>query len=137
VPEITGQVHHLNLSVSDLERSAGWYGELFDLHELVRLSDEGGAWSKVILRHGSGLLVGLTQHDRNDGAPFAEWQSGMDHVALSVPRVDDLQDWLARLDDAGVERSEIKATPLGMLVTIRDPDNIQIELYAPHQPARS
>ena len=32
----------------------------------------------------------------------------------------------------GVGRSEIKETPLGTLITLRDPDNIQLELYAPN-----
>ena len=134
MPEISGAVHHVNLSVSDLERSAVWYRDLLGLSELARLSDPDGAWSKVILTHPSGLLVGLTQHSRNDGAPFAEWLSGVDHLALTVPTAEDLAAWLPRLASLGVEASEIKTTPLGSLITIRDPDNIQMELYAPRKP---
>lgn len=133
--EITGSVHHLNLSVSDLERSSGWYQRLLGLSELTRLSAEDGSWSKVLLRHPSGLLVGLTQHRRNDAQPFDEWRCGVDHVALAVTDVDALRAWEARLDELGVVRSPIKTTPLGSLITIRDPDNIQLELYAP-DPAR-
>ncbi|HZT67107.1 MAG TPA: VOC family protein [Acidimicrobiales bacterium] len=132
MPEITGAVHHVNLSVSDLERSAAWYSELFGLKELARLSDPDGAWSKVILQHHSGLLIGLTQHSRNGAAPFSEILCGVDHVALTVPSPDDLSAWIPRLGTLGIESSAVKTTPLGLLVTIRDPDNIQIELYCPH-----
>lgn len=130
--EITGSVHHINMSVSDLDRSAQWYQQIFSLTELTRISAEDGAWSKVILRHPGGLLVGLTQHKRNDAEPFAEWRCGVDHVALVVPDANTLDAWEVRLDETGVNRSAIKTTPLGSLITIRDPDNVQIELYAPN-----
>ncbi len=130
--EITGAVHHVNLSVSDLERSTHWYQELFGLSELARLEADDASWPKVILRHPAGLLIGLTEHRRNDAAPFAEWRSGFDHIALAVTDLDELEAWAARLDGEGIARSAIKTTPLGSLITIWDPDNIQLELYAPH-----
>ena len=83
------------------------------------------------LRHSSGLLIGLTQHARNDSKPFAEWFTGFDHIALCVADTDELCAWESRLKAMGIEASEIKTTPLGSLITVRDPDNIQIELYAP------
>lgn len=129
--EITGAVHHINLSVTDLDRSTQWYQELFGLTEVARLADDDGAWSKVILRHPAGLLVGLTQHRRNDSVPFDESRTGFDHVALAVANRDALTSWESRLDERGITRSPIKTTPLGSLITIRDPDNTQLELYAP------
>lgn len=131
--EITGAVHHLNLSVTDLERSVAWYSQLFGLTTLVRLDDDEHEFSKVILRHPSGLLVGLTAHRANPGDPFDERRSGVDHVALRVPAAPALAAWIDQLDRHGVEHSEIKTTPLGQLIVLRDPDNIQLELYAPTQ----
>ena len=127
--DITGAVHHINLSVSDLDRSERWYRELLGLTELARMKADDGAWSKVILRHAGGLLVGLTQHERNDAAPFEEWRCGVDHVALAVADDEALQQWSARLDEMGVEHSPVKSTPIGSLITVRDPDNIQLELF--------
>lgn len=129
--DITGDVHHINLSVSDLDRSADWYQQLFGLTELTRFTADNDSWSKVILRHPAGLLLGLTQHQRNDEAPFTEWHCGVDHVALTVSDTDALHGWLSRLDELDIEHSPVKTTPLGALITIRDPDNIQLELYAP------
>ncbi|HAM01962.1 MAG TPA: glyoxalase [Acidimicrobiaceae bacterium] len=132
MPEITGSVHHINVSVSDLERSRDWYQGLFGLQELARVSDQAGAWSKVILRHPSGLLFGLTMHVMNDSKPFSEWLCGFDHVALTVESSEAVRLWSARLKELGIDASEIKTTPLGSLITFRDPDSIQFELFAPH-----
>ncbi len=132
--DITGSVHHVNLSVTDLGRSAAWYADVFGLEQLVKLDDEHGAWSKVILRHPSGLLVGLTAHAANPGDRFDERRTGLDHVALAVADDHALAAWEHRLEELGIEHSEIKATPLGHLITLRDPDNIQLEVYAPISP---
>lgn len=135
--DIAGLVHHVNLSVSDLERSTAWYQRLFGLSELARLSADDGEWTKAILRHPAGLLIGLTQHRRNDSAPFTEWRCGVDHFALVVKDRHELTAWEDRLDELEVERSPVKTTPLGSLITVRDPDNIQFELYAPGPPGPS
>lgn len=129
MPDITGTVHHVNLSVCDLERSVTWYAKVFDLSELTRTQSED--WSKVILRHPTGLLLGLTQHQRNDERTFDESCCGMDHLALAVPTTQALHEWESRLDELSIERSAVKQSPLGSLITIRDPDNIQLELFAP------
>ena len=128
--DITGRVHHLNFSVTDLGRSVAWYADVFGLEQLVKLDDEHGAWSKVILRHPGGLLVGLTAHTANPGDAFDEHRTGLDHVALAVADARALAAWERRLDELGIEHSEIKTTPLGQLITFRDPDDIQLEVYA-------
>jgi hypothetical protein len=37
---------------------------------------------------------------------------------------------LARLEELGIEHSPIAETPVGQVVTLRDPDNIQLEFFA-------
>ena len=128
--EISGDIHHINLSVTDSDRSADWYEEVFGLKRFVKLDDEQGRWSKIILQHTSGLLVGLTQHQTNEGEGFDEVRTGMDHVAFSVSDDAALDDWERHLHDLGVTHSEIRTSPLGRLIVIRDPDNIQLEVYA-------
>ena len=128
--DITGGIHHINLSVTDADRSADWYEEVFGLERLLKFEDEQGRWSKLILRHPSGLLVGLTQHHANRGEAFDEVRTGMDHVAFSVSDDSALDHWERHLDDIRVTHSEIRTSPLGRLIVMRDPDNIQLEVYA-------
>ena len=129
--DITGSIHHINLSVTNADRSADWYCEVFGVERFIKLDDEEGRWSKVILRHSSGLLVGLTQHRANDGEAFDEVRTGLDHVAITVADDVALGEWERHLDELGVTHSGIKASPLGRLIVLRDPDNIQLEVYAP------
>lgn len=137
--DITGVVHHVNFSVSDLRRSRRWYSDVFGLTLLAEVPDPEGRWDKVILRHPSGLLVGLTVHRSNAGEPASEVRCGVDHIALVVAGPQALDAWIRHLDGLGVEHSELKTTPLGRLVVLRDPDNIQLEVYAPGatQPAEA
>jgi catechol 2,3-dioxygenase-like lactoylglutathione lyase family enzyme len=128
---ITGTVHHFNLSVSDLARSTQWYTKVFGLRVLRQAPDPDGRWDRVIMTHPSGLLVGLTAHRTNTGEPASELHCGVDHLALQVENAEALGAWVRYLDELEVEHSEIKESPLGKLVALRDPDNVQFELYAP------
>ena len=61
-------------------------------------------------------------------------QVGLDHLALNVASLDELEQWVAHLDGCGVAHSGIHDQPYGYLVVFRDPDNIQLELFvfSPH-----
>ena len=39
---------------------------------------------------------------------FAETRTGMDHLSLQVPSLQDLQEWKHRFEEHGVDHSEIK-----------------------------
>jgi catechol-2,3-dioxygenase len=78
------------------------------------------------------VLIGLVAHPGNDGEPFSEFRTGLDHAELGVPSREALEEWVERLDELGVEHSGIKEAALGAMVTFRDPDNIQLELYWPY-----
>ncbi len=79
------------------------------------------------------MTLTLTCHDRGSAGFFSELRTGTDHVAFLVPTVEDVEAWRRRFDELGVTHSEIKATATGSgaLVTLRDPDNIQLEVFAP------
>ena len=51
-------------------------------------------------------------------------------MALAVSNRETLEQWVQHLDRLGVRHSGIKEENGGPLVTLRDPDNIQIELWA-------
>ena len=131
MPSITGY-HHLSLSVRDLATSIRWYGEVLGFQ--VDSEFEGPGFRRARLRGPEpDLTLTLTCHDHQSGDRFSELRTGMDHVAFLVSNIDDLHAWKQRFEDLGVEHSEIKPTArgTGALITVRDPDNVQIEVFHP------
>jgi glyoxylase I family protein len=127
-------LHHLGLTVQDVERSARWYEDVLGFDEAGRLGTPDDARQKIFLRHPDlAIRLGLVQH--RDGAPhrFDETRTGLDHLAFAVPTAAALRQWCALLTDLGVEYSPIAAArsiPRAEVVVLRDPDNIQLELFA-------
>jgi glyoxylase I family protein len=129
MPIITG-LHHVCLTVTDADASERFYSSVFGFDRVLELPDEGGRGYKRILMHpGSGAVIALTTHRANDGQPFSEFTTGLDHLAFGVASRAELEAWMVRLDDIEVAHSEITETPVGDLLTVRDPDNVQVELW--------
>jgi len=128
MPEISGY-HHLSLTVPDLERSAAWYTSVLGFQQTMELQGEG--WRKLIfMQPQSRLILGLTAHDPGSQERFEERRTGMDHVAFQVPNRAELDAWKARFEELGVAHSPVKESAMGWLIVFRDPDNIQLEVYA-------
>lgn len=129
MPEFTG-VHHVNFTVTDLERSAAWYAEVLGLDRGWEMPDTEGRGQKVVLLHpASPLRLVLTRHQTSQGEAASEFRTGLDHLAFTVTDRAELEAWRARFDECGVEHSEIKEGATGWLIVFRDPDNIQLEVY--------
>ena len=130
--DISG-IYHLSLSVRDIRESVAWFRDLLGLDQVFEEDSAEHGWIKIGLYHAaSQTRLNFTQHYRGSDEPFSEFRVGLDHVALRVPggRAA-LEAWLARLDERGVAHSPIKRAGYGEVITLRDPDNIQLELYAP------
>ncbi|MGH3905126.1 MAG: VOC family protein [Pseudonocardiaceae bacterium] len=128
--------HHLSLSVSDLAKSTAWYQQVLGLD--VAAEFEGDGFRRTRLRAAdSGVTLTLTRHDEQSGEAFDERRPGMDHVAIQVGSAEEVQDLKARFEQLGVDHSDVKASNEGTaLITLRDPDNIQIEVFGgPLDPA--
>ena len=129
MPSITG-VHHLSLTVRDREKSVAWYQEVmgFERHSEV----EADTFTRTRLRQPeSGIVITFTEHNRGAGDRFAETRTGLDHLSLQVPSIEDLRSWKRLFEEHGVDHSEIKDIGSGAaMITFRDPDNIQLELFA-------
>ena len=75
----------------------------------------------------------LTQHRHGSQDAFDETRAGLDHLAFAVADRAELKAWAARLADAAVVHSPATAAnsvPGAAVLVFRDPDNIQLELFA-------
>lgn len=124
-------VHHVSLNVHDVAASEQWYADVLGFSRVTTYATE--QFERVILRHHSGVLVGLSRHRAAEAdEPFDERRPGLDHLALEVADRDSLERWARRFDQLGVAHADIKpgAVPGSALLAFRDPDNIQLELIS-------
>ncbi|HEX9712504.1 MAG TPA: VOC family protein [Actinomycetota bacterium] len=131
MPQQAG-VSHIALTVTDAARSAAWYQKVLEGQPFFQGDDEHGHLE--INLHGN-LLLGFRTHpgtgkkDRFDPA-----RVGLDHLSIACESAAELEKWRARLDENGVTHSGIQESPWGLHLNMRDPDDIQIELFvAPQQ----
>jgi catechol 2,3-dioxygenase-like lactoylglutathione lyase family enzyme len=132
---ITG-IHHFSPTVSDVEVSAAWYEKVFSMVRLPMTAPhherEETGYAVLMIDPVSGLLVGLHHNEANDGRPFDEANTGLDHIGFAVPSRESLDEWVVKLDGLGIEHTGIRdltePIPYSTLV-FRDPDNIQLELF--------
>jgi len=121
-------IHHVTLTVRDVEVSADWYARVLGLERLGN-TREGPTWRRIVLV-GDGFLVGVTAHDGTvDGDTFDEARVGLDHVGFGCADRAELDAWAQHVDGLGIERSAIVASPHAALFTCRDPDGMPVELY--------
>jgi catechol-2,3-dioxygenase len=126
VPSITG-VHHVVVTVRDLEASASWYERVVGLARVMEGEHE-GVHLTVLMHPQSTLLIGVQTHDANPGESFSETRTGLDHISFGVTTHAELEAWEARFNHLGVTHSPIADTPYGSILVFRDPDHIQREL---------
>jgi catechol 2,3-dioxygenase-like lactoylglutathione lyase family enzyme len=134
------RLHHLALTVTDVETSVGWYEDVFGVRFQVDVPHPGGV-GKLLADEGRQLMIVLHRHEGNDGTLFAETTNGLDHAGFMVPTRADLEGWQAHLEANGVVRADVADKPLtqspiadepyGSVLVFRDPDNIQLELFSP------
>jgi glyoxylase I family protein len=134
------RLHHLALTVTDVDTSVRWYEAVFGVRFLMDVPHVGGV-GKLLADDAQQLMIVLHRHDTNDGSLFGEATTGLDHVGFMVPNRADLQAWQEHLESNGVVRADVADKPLtqspvadepyGAILVFRDPDNIQLELFAP------
>jgi glyoxylase I family protein len=115
--------------VRDVSASAAWYERVFDVRPIMESDD--GTRSAVVTWHDEAkLAICVGSHVANDGAAFDECRTGLDHLSFRVKDRAALEAWAKRLDELGIPYSPIADEPYGSVLVLRDPDNIQLELFA-------
>jgi glyoxylase I family protein len=126
-----GAVHHLTLTVTDLDRSTAFYTGLLGFQRVMSFG------SQVILSNGQ-LILALTAPSkpvrvmRSDR--FDENRIGLNHLSFVVTSRAALEAAIHYFDERDIHHGAITdmGPDLGFYVlTFRDPDNIQLELTAP------
>ena len=122
------RVSHISFSVRDSETIARWRAALLDLTEIDRVSGDG--WRAVLLLHPlSRTVIEFQQHDGNQGETFDPRRTGFDHMGFKVDTRAGLDEWLARFQELDVSHSPIAEAEYGAVLTFKDPDGIQFEMF--------
>ena len=130
MPDITG-IHHVSVTVTDLERSVPWYSEVLGLTKLMEEHHPDGQGYAIVLgKPDWSMCVGLHAHPTNEGETFAESRTGLDHVGFLVSNRAELDAWQSRLADLEVTHSPITDRDGFAVLVFRDPDNIQLEFMS-------
>jgi glyoxylase I family protein len=136
-----GDIHHLRLTVTDVQRSREFYTGLLGFQVAVESPPPGDPAAEAfkILFGGvvmmRGVLMGLRpmapEADR-----FDPDRVGLDHLSFGVPGRADLEQAIRLFDEHGVTHGEITRLPtFGIdVLPFTDPDAIQLELTAPVTP---
>lgn len=135
-PTIT-RVHHVSLTVTDLEASIAWYERVFRTRRLdltiPHYGREDTGFSVLLAEPRSGLIFGLHHNTGNLGEPFDEVRTGLDHVSFGVSGRSELVAWTQWLDELKIDHTGVvdETQPFTYsTIVFRDPDNIQLELIA-------
>ena len=130
MPELR-TIHHVSLTVSDLDRSVRWYQDVLGLTELMKEEHPDGSGYGIVLgKPDFSLCIGIHTHETADGSRFAETRTGLDHFSFVVADRAELAAWEKHLADKGVDHSPLNDQGPYAVVVFRDPDNIQLEFIA-------
>lgn len=121
---VTG-VRHLKVWVSDLARSRKWYEEVFGLELVLSFEDSDGVVRGMAFRvPGVDFELALRENPE-----LATALHDADPFALATTR-ESLDAWVDRLDSLGIAHSAVIEASRGYVLGFRDPDGLQIRLYA-------
>ena len=127
MPSLQG-FSHVSLSVCDREVSQQWYCDVFGFELFEQLGTE--AYRESVLMHpATGMVLCLQQHRANVQESFEPQRTGLDHVAFKVASREELDRWAAQLAELGVVHSPVVDMPYGSVLCLRDPDQIQLEIF--------
>lgn len=146
-PLTLGPVHHIRLTVNDVERSKAFYTDVLGFQVAMdTLPPEDDEFYGVLAENlqggvvlmNAGTFIGLrpTDADRHQAKDrFDPFRVGLDHLSFTVESRAVLAEAVSRLDEWGVPHSEpTELPPFGIvLLSFRDPDGIQLEICAPLQ----
>jgi glyoxylase I family protein len=134
------QIHHLRLTVTDVQRSREFYTSLLGFQIAAESPPPGDPseaetfrilFGGVVMIRGN-LLMGLRPMAPEDDR-FDPDRVGLDHLSFGVASREGLEQAAKLFDEHNVPHGEITPLPsFGIeVLSFEDPDGIQLELTAP------
>lgn len=135
MPQLNG-IKLIKLPVRDLRASVRWYRRVLGAVPILEFADVEDGVVRGVALDLPGVPGGLALREAPEHAAGV---SGFNLAVWSVSGERDIDDWMARLDELGVEHSPKIAATIGWMVIFTDPDGIEHHLYTdkPHGIDRS
>ena len=137
----TTGLHHLRLTVTDLDRSRAFYEDVLGFEVAAQSeghpsdpavrADPAQLYGGVVFAT-NGILFGL-RPVADPADSFVSERVGLDHVSFGVAARSDLDAAIVALDARGVPHGEvIELTAFGIaILSFDDPDGVHLELTSP------
>lgn len=116
-----GPVNHVSFGVPDVARSMQWYIDAFDLVQVDGQVADDGTGHVVLASPTGGWLLTLATAQT----------PGLDHVAFSCADRVALSARRDTLAASGIDPGTITDAPYGSGFVLRDPDGLEVEVFAP------
>ena len=130
-----GLIHHLDLTVTDLERSVEFYEQVLERLGYARTFDYAGEVPCWELRR-NGTILGIGLHRARTHSPHDRYAPGLHHVAFHAASRRDVDEFHEFLRQANIRildaPAEYDYTPGYYAVFFCDPDGLKLELV--HEP---
>ncbi len=120
-------IGHISFSVTDCATTAAWWTAVFGFEQIYEVEED--TWRAILLGMPDGTAIEFQQHDANEGESFAPHRTGFDHLGLHVESRDELVEWQSHFEQLGVTHTPIVDREYGAVLTFKDPDLIQFEMF--------
>jgi glyoxylase I family protein len=133
--EFPASVHHVALTVTDLEASRAWYRRLLGTEPVLDVDVPGlpshhQGYHHTLFALAGGFILSLHEHAATDaGQRFDEFRPGLDHIGFGCADRAELERLQARLEELGIEHGGIAEDALGHALSFRDPDGFALEFW--------
>jgi catechol 2,3-dioxygenase len=119
------RIGHVNLKVSDLERSLAFYEGILEFKITKRIGNDAAFLAYGDYHHD----ICINTWQSRAGSPPPEGTTGLFHLAIVYSERRDLREAFARLKTAGVTIDSVIDHGVSESIYIRDPDQNGVELY--------
>ncbi|TFD84031.1 VOC family protein [Cryobacterium lactosi] len=126
MPRFTG-IHHLALTVSNLDTSAAFYQLVFGFPPTDEL--DGEKLHRRLFALPGGVNIGLTEHTPTTTERFTPFRPGMDHLGFAVENIEELQRWAEYLTGAAIDHCGLIEADYGTALSFKDPDGVALEFF--------